>query len=175
MGLHKRNKHVGRYDFNALTQALPELKKYVIKAPLGGESINFSDPIAVKLLNKALLMLHYSVTYWDIPQGYLCPPIPGRADYIHRLAELLERDNSAIKHSLINALDIGMGANCIYPIIGSVDYDWKYVASDIDPISVSSAKLIVQNNRALKGRIDCQTSFLTYLRLSFRSLCPDHI
>ncbi|MDV7103453.1 23S rRNA (adenine(1618)-N(6))-methyltransferase RlmF [Vibrio sp. TH_r3] len=155
-GLHKRNKHLGRYDFNALIHALPELEKYVIKAPNGGQSINFSDPVAVKLLNKALLNFHYSVTYWDIPQGYLCPPIPGRADYIHRLAEMLERDNSDLQHSLIKVLDIGMGANCIYPIIGSVDYGWKYVASDIDPVSVSCANLIVQNNNVLNGRIQCR-------------------
>ncbi|WP_413283249.1 23S rRNA (adenine(1618)-N(6))-methyltransferase RlmF [Vibrio sp. MA40-2] len=155
-GLHKKNKHIGRYDFSALIQVLPELEKYVIEPPHGGKSINFSDPVAVKLLNKALLIFHYNVTYWDIPQGYLCPPIPGRADYVHRLSELLERDNPNLDHSLIMALDIGLGANCIYPIIGCVDYNWKYVASDIDPVSISCANVIVQNNRALKDQIECR-------------------
>ena len=41
------------------------------------------------MLNRAILMHHYGVKSWDIPAGYLCPPIPGRADYIHSVADLL--------------------------------------------------------------------------------------
>lgn len=113
-GLHKRNLHHSRYDFNQLVKATPELKKYVVKNPKGEASINFADPQAVKLLNKALLAHHYGVISWDIPKGYLCPPIPGRADYIHRLAELLSKDGKQVKHESVNAFDVGVGANCIY-------------------------------------------------------------
>lgn len=156
-GLHKNNRHQGRYDFSALTCALPQLKKHVIQTPKGERSINFSDPIAVKLLNRALLAYHYGVKHWDIPQGYLCPPIPGRADYIHRAAELLNRD---VQPNKVRALDIGVGANCIYPIIGVTEYDWQCTASDIDPVSVNNANTIAQSNSNLKGKIEChlQTS-----------------
>ncbi|OEF06693.1 23S rRNA (adenine(1618)-N(6))-methyltransferase RlmF [Vibrio genomosp. F10] len=155
-GLHKKNKHHGRYDFEALMVALPELKPCVINNPRGEKSINFSDPLAVKLLNKALLAHHYKVTEWDIPKGYLCPPIPGRADYIHRAAELLSNESKSIKHTLVRALDIGVGANCIYPIIGVCDYGWQYVASDIDEVSVENANKIAANNERLQRHIECR-------------------
>ncbi|UUM29497.1 23S rRNA (adenine(1618)-N(6))-methyltransferase RlmF [Vibrio japonicus] len=155
-GLHPRNLHQGRYDFPKLIAALPELKRYVIKNPKGEQSINFSDPTSVKLLNKALLAHHYGVTFWDIPEGYLCPPIPGRADYVHRLAELLTKESKSLKHKLVRALDVGVGANCIYPIVGSTQYGWTYVGSDVDPVSVKNANLIAENNSGLKGKIECR-------------------
>ncbi|CAM3594652.1 Ribosomal RNA large subunit methyltransferase F [Vibrio aerogenes CECT 7868] len=155
-GLHPRNKHQGRYDFPALVKALPELKKHVTVNPKGEQTVNFSDPLAVKLLNKALLSCHYQVTMWDIPQGYLCPPIPGRADYIHRAAELLKKDQPGLDMGQIRALDIGVGANCIYPIIGVCDYGWHYVASDVDPVSVKNARRIAESNPVLKGKIACR-------------------
>ncbi|NIY94224.1 23S rRNA (adenine(1618)-N(6))-methyltransferase RlmF [Vibrio diazotrophicus] len=155
-GLHNRNRHKGNYDFMALCKVLPELKPHLIKNPKGDWSISFSDPIAVKLLNKALLALHYGVTFWDIPQGYLCPPIPGRADYIHRVADLLQSENSSLKQNGVRALDIGVGANCIYPIIGVTEYGWSYVGSDVDPVSVKQANNIALHNHNLKGRIECR-------------------
>ena len=88
-GLHERNAHNGRYDFKKLVIAEPQLKPFVIKNPKGEDSINFSEPKAVKMLNKALLAAYYDIQFWDIPDTYLCPPIPGRADYVHRVAELL--------------------------------------------------------------------------------------
>ena len=81
--LHPRSKHRNRYDFAKLIKATPELGAFVAINKYGDESIDFFNPKAVKALNKALLKLHYSINYWDIPDQYLCPPIPGRADYIH--------------------------------------------------------------------------------------------
>ena len=152
-GLHARNRHKGNYDFDALCQALPELKRHLIKNPKGDWTIAFSDPLAVKLFNKALLALHYGVTNLDIPEGYLCPPIPGRADYIHRVADLLSQDCPAVNHKAVRALDIGIGANCIYPIVGVTEYGWSYVGSDVDPVSVKQANLIASSNSLLKGKI----------------------
>ncbi|MDG3084974.1 23S rRNA (adenine(1618)-N(6))-methyltransferase RlmF [Vibrio hannami] len=156
VGLHKSNKHRGRYNFDALVTSLPELKKHIIKNPKGEKSINFSDPESVKMLNKALLAHHYMIKEWDIPRGYLCPPIPGRADYVHRVASLLENESSKLAHKKVNALDIGVGANCIYPIVGAVDYGWNYIGSDIDPISVKTANTIAKGNPVLKNKIECR-------------------
>lgn len=155
-GLHKRSLHQGRYDFAQLTKALPELKTHVVKNPKGEPSINFSDPVAVKLLNKALLAHHYDVTEWDIPEGYLCPPIPGRADYIHRLADLLSDGRKGFKHDQVRALDIGVGANCIYPIVGATQYGWNYLGSDVDQVSVDNANHIAQGNSVLNGRVEAR-------------------
>lgn len=155
-GLHKRNVHQGRYDFERLVKALPELKQHVVKNPVGEATIRFDDPIAVKLLNKALLAEHYGVTHWDIPQGYLCPPIPGRADYIHRLADFIVSEAPKLNHQLVKALDIGVGANCIYPIVGATQYGWQYVGSDVDVVSVENANGIAAENRVLKDKVECR-------------------
>ncbi|MDF5114561.1 RlmF-related methyltransferase, partial [Vibrio parahaemolyticus] len=150
-GLHERNVHRGRYDFKKLVESEPQLKPFVIKNPKGEDSINFSDPNAVKMLNKALLAAYYGVEFWDIPDTYLCPPIPGRADYIHRVAELLDSEvKGQYAHQKVKALDIGVGANCIYPIVGVTKYGWHYTGSDVDPKSIQSAQTIVEHNRVLK-------------------------
>ena len=91
--LHPLNKHRARYDFKVLTEALPELASFVTMNVYNDESVDFSNPEAVKALNKALLKYYYGINYWDIPEGYLCPPIPGRADYIHHIAGFLRRKN----------------------------------------------------------------------------------
>lgn len=157
--LHPRNPHQGRYDFEVLTRALPELAKHTITNPKGESTINFSDSAAVRVLNQALLAHYYGVKFWDIPEGYLCPPIPGRADYIHYIADLLaqtthvNKDNTPPTGKEIHALDIGTGASVIYPIIGSQSYGWRFTASDIDPISVNTAALICKSNPKLKAAI----------------------
>ncbi|TOM18150.1 23S rRNA (adenine(1618)-N(6))-methyltransferase RlmF [Vibrio parahaemolyticus] len=153
-GLHERNAHRGRYDFKKLVASEPQLKSFVIKNPKGEDSINFSDPNAVKMLNKALLAAYYDIEYWDIPEHYLCPPIPGRADYIHRVAELLDGEvKGKYRHQNVRALDVGVGANCIYPIVGVTQYGWHYTGSDVDPKSIESATDIVERNATLNGKI----------------------
>lgn len=126
----------------------PELQQFVFVNEFGNETINFKDPKAVKTLNKSLLKFYYGISYWDIPDGFLCPPIPGRADYIHYLADLLATDNRGVipigKH--IKTLDVGVGANCIYPLIGMKEYDWNFVGSDIDDAAIRSARNIVHAN-----------------------------
>lgn len=154
---HPRNAHQGHYDFVALGRVCPELIAHIVLTPRGEQSINFSDAAAVLLLNKALLQLQYQIQHWVIPAGYLCPPIPGRADYIHALADILAGSMAAdvasglnlIQGAHIRALDIGTGASCIYPLIGARSYGWKFTASDIDPVSISTAKFIVQHNTGL--------------------------
>jgi 23S rRNA (adenine1618-N6)-methyltransferase len=121
----------------------------------GDESIDFFDPSAVKSLNKALLKHHYKIDFWDIPENYLCPPIPGRADYIHYVADLLAAENNGKvpRGPVITCLDIGIGASCIYPIIGTTEYGWSFVGADIDPVSIHSARKIVEMNPVLNERI----------------------
>jgi 23S rRNA (adenine1618-N6)-methyltransferase len=80
--LHPRNRHQGRYDFPALIKTTPELA-FVITNPYGKESIDFASPDAVRVFNRALLKAFYGIQHWDIPADYLCPPVPGRADYVH--------------------------------------------------------------------------------------------
>lgn len=151
-GLHPRNLHRAPYDFRLLCEHLPELAQFVITNPAQFKTIDFSNPIAVKTLNKALLKYHYKIDFWDIPDQYLCPPIPGRSDYIHYMADLLSQQNGANGKS-ITALDIGTGANCIYPILGNRIYDWKFIGTDIDPVAIKHASSIIEANTNLKNAI----------------------
>ncbi len=155
--LHPRNKHIDRYDLQALSATTPELFSFVKQNVHGNETIDFANPQAVKTLNKALLKHHYNIDFWEIPENYLCPPIPGRADYIHHIADLLQVHNYGnipVGSDKVTCVDIGVGANCVYPIIGVNEYDWFFIGSDIDPLAVECAKAIVANNMVLKGNVE---------------------
>ncbi|QDO86322.1 23S rRNA (adenine(1618)-N(6))-methyltransferase RlmF [Shewanella psychropiezotolerans] len=184
-GLHERNLHRDGYDFELLIEASSELKPFVRPNPYDNLSIDFSDPQAVKALNLALLKAHYQIESWDIPQGFLCPPIPGRVDYLHYVADLLagnipqqvsqepsvgSSDGQNVPASMkglakaatktnrvptgpkIKALDIGTGANGIYPILGIQSYGWQFIASDVDPLSITNVESIIQANFCLQGK-----------------------
>lgn len=154
--LHPENRHHGRYPIPTLIEANPSLKSFVQKNPRGQLTVDFHSPEAVVALNTALLKHFYNVQYWSIPNGYLCPPIPGRADYLHYLSDLLEADVSISRQrpKNIRVLDIGTGANIIYPLLGSQLFGWSFVASDVDNTSISCAKQTVAQNPHLRGRID---------------------
>jgi len=153
--LHPRNRHRERYDFKQLIESCPELSPFVALNAYNDESIDFFNPAAVKMLNKALLKYYYDVENWDIPQHYLCPPIPGRADYIHYMADLLSSCNNGKipEGQQIKCLDIGVGANCVYPLIGNKEYAWSFIGSDIDAVSIESSMKIVALNPVLQGKI----------------------
>ncbi|MGB8814959.1 MAG: RlmF-related methyltransferase, partial [Paracoccaceae bacterium] len=132
--LHPRNQHSEGYDFVRLVAQTPELEAFTISNPLGQTTIDFQDVKAVRMLNRALLKTHYNIDFWDIPAGYLCPPIPGRVDYIHYLADLLADSNNQAtpRGRHIKALDIGTGASLVYPLTGQSEYGWHFTGVDID-------------------------------------------
>lgn len=148
--VHPRSRHAGRYDFTLLTRSCPELGSYASLNPAGEPTIDFADPRAVLALNRALLKTYYGVSSWDLPPGYLCPPIPGRADYVHAAADLI----GARRGEGVRVLDVGVGANCIYPIIGRAEYGWRFTGCDTDPAALASAQRIVEANPCLAGAVD---------------------
>lgn len=156
--LHPRNKHRSRYDFDVLLHKTPELKTFIYTNEHGIETIDFSNPLAVKTLNKALLKTYYGILDWNLPEDYLCPPIPGRADYIHQIADLLaaENQNMIPTGEAIMGLDIGVGANCIYPILGNSEYGWSFVATDIDATALENCVSIIEKNPHLSEVISLQ-------------------
>ena len=146
--LHPRNKNNKVYDLKALAREHPPLASYIIIGKHGLPTIKFSNPKAVLELNKALLISHYNISGWSVPEGYLCPPIPGRADYMHHIADILStaNNNKVPKGSHINAFDLGVGANCVYPLIGQTEYNWSFVATDFDKVALKNAKTILKKN-----------------------------
>lgn len=145
-GLHPRNRHHGRYDFPALIRVHPPLARHLVPHPVEGDTVNFADPAAVLALNRALLAHHYGLDRYELHPGALCPPIPGRADYLHHLADLLAEstpDRRPPRGPALRILDLGVGANCIYPLLGAREYGWSFVGADISPASLDSARRLV--------------------------------
>jgi 23S rRNA (adenine1618-N6)-methyltransferase len=140
--VHPKNPFAKDYDFDTLIQQYPILKKFVFVNDYGNKSIKFSDQQAVKALNSALLKVHYGLDYWDIPEDNLCPPIPGRLDYLLHIADLVAKPE-------VRLLDIGAGANLIYPILGTCHFNWQCTASEVDIDSLKNAQEIIDKNSIL--------------------------
>lgn len=147
--LHPRNKHQQPYDFAALCAAVPALSAFVRDNGYGQLSIDFANSDAVKTLNQALLKQLYSVAHWQLPDGFLCPAVPGRVDYLHYLADLLAllNKNKVPTGSKVQLLDTGCGANLIYPLLAQAEYGWKITASELDPVAAKAAHLVIEQNQ----------------------------
>ena len=149
VGFHPRSYHSTRYDLVGLAEVHAPLKE-LIRSVHGQLTLDFANPAAVKALNTALLKHFYGIKWWDIPAGFLCPPVPGRADYVHSIADLLLEEQGA----QVKILDVGVGANTIYPLLGHQLYGWCFVGSDVDAQSLSAAQKILQMNPELAGSIE---------------------
>lgn len=153
--LHPNNQHNQGYDFVALIAAYPALSPFVIFNKVKQYSIDFADPVAVKTLNAALLAHHYQIVGWDIPDGFLCPPIPGRVDYVHHVADLFSGSEALKTQSNpIRLLDIGIGANGIYSLLASRIYGWHCTGSDVNQQAVDNVRKILKCNPTLQGLVD---------------------
>jgi len=132
-----------------LIEVNPELKNYLSKNKYDQETIDFKNNLAVIELNRALLLKGYNIKFWAVDPKYLCPAVPGRADYLHHLADLLNYKQD----SNFKIFDLGVGANCIYPILGNSIYNWKFVCSDVNEQSVKLARQIVLANPQFRDKI----------------------
>ena len=141
--MHPKNPFSKDYDFDFLSTHNEALKDFIFVNKHGTHTIRFADPNAVMALNQALLKAGYNIK-WSIPEGCLCPPIPGRLDYLLYVDDLIDKTN-------VNMLDVGTGANLIYPILGTCHFKWKCVGSEIEKDSVEHAKRLVEQNPELSS------------------------
>ncbi len=153
--LHPANPHQAGYDMAALQQSFPALAPLLLTTARGEQSIDFANPVAVKTLNQALLAHHYQLPYWDVPAGYLCPAVPGRLDYLLYLADLLKTSHQGKtpKSRNLKLLDVGCGANLIYPLLAARHFGWQVVASDIDQGALQHGATMLQRHQ-LGDRIE---------------------
>lgn len=149
--MHKQNPHSKGYNFDKLITVSPSLEQYVLVTAHGNKSIDFSKAAAVLELNKALLAEHYALVEYQLPRNYLIPPVPGRADYLWHLNDLLIERGIINKQQTTKGLDIGTGANSIYPIIGSQQFGWNMVGADIDEKAIAIAKENISKNSLEKN------------------------
>jgi 23S rRNA (adenine1618-N6)-methyltransferase len=141
--MNKKNKYFNNPpNFDYLASIYPNFSQYVYKNKFGGYSIDWRDKKALKELNKVLLDYDFGISYWDIPDGFLIPSIPSRCNYIHWLSDLL----GPLNIEKVNGLDIGTGANLIYPILGHQIYGWKFIGSDINYESLVNCQKIISTN-----------------------------
>ena len=142
----------------------PGRQKHIVRAAEskgGRDTINFADPNAVRLLNAALLKVDYGIQDWHLPPEKLCPPVPGRADYVHHLADILHESTRARRipeGTGVVGLDIGTGSSLIYPLLGASSYGWKFLGSECDPDSFASAERIASANPGLDISVRYQPS-----------------
>ena len=149
--MHPNNIHNEAYPLVALQEKHLPLKKFIHHNSHGKETIDFANPEAVFHLNKALLKHYYRVTDWNIPSGYLCPPIPSRVDYLHHLNDLLHEKTPS---DTIKIVDIGTGANCIYALLAHQVFQWDAVGCDIDIKAVHAAQENVNATIGLSEHIE---------------------
>ncbi|MEO7917337.1 MAG: 23S rRNA (adenine(1618)-N(6))-methyltransferase RlmF [Dokdonella sp.] len=159
-GPHPRNRHQGRYNLPALSGALPELRQWIVQRR-GDSTVDFSDQRAVLALNRALLAHWYRVRGWELPAAALCPGVPGRADLIHYLADLLASDHGGKlqRGPSVRVLDIGVGASAVYPLIGAGEYGWSFVGVDVSLAALDSAKCILAANPTMAASIELRRQY----------------
>ncbi len=155
--MHPENPHRTPYNFNRLRRANPDLNPFIFMNQHWKETIDFANPEAVFQLNKALLLHHYRLDTYALLRPHLCPAVPGRADYLYQIKNLLEdgfgRKNEQ-ENTPLRVLDIGVGANCIYPIIGAQGLGWQMVGVDICESSVEAAQKIIAGTEGLAEKIE---------------------
>lgn len=145
--MHPNNRHINGYDFDLLCQGTPALAEKLTTTLGDKTSIDFADPESVRLLNQALLLSVYGIKQWHLPASALCPPVPGRADYLHYLNDYLGGLTG------MSGIDVGTGASAIYPLLAVSLFDCQMVASDISKRSLANVKKILSANPKYVGAI----------------------
>lgn len=140
-------------DFASLGRLFPSLASFLEKG-----SIDFADPTALAELTKALLFVDFDLKV-SLPPDRLCPTVTSRLNYILYLSDLLQRDprlriderSRYVRESFggdsdVLGLDIGCGASAIYSLLGHRLLGWRFVCSELDPVSLSAARLNAEQN-----------------------------
>ena len=158
--MHVNNPFDSNYKFSLLVNAVPELEAFIIPGKFARKSIDFSDPEAIYMLNKALLKWRFNVN-WTLKEGHLCPAVPGRFDYLLHANDLL----SKIEGRRARMLDIGTGASLIYPLLGTAAFNWECVGSEVDKEAISYAKGLIRMNASMLGtKLDGKSLRVTYFQ-----------
>lgn len=149
--LHDLNpyKHI-KPDFHKLSERRPELKQCMAVTRHGAATVDWSNPLASRLLSEAMLSEDFGLDV-VFSADRLCPPLPNRINYLCWLAEIFRlcgidvADRNSESHTSV--IDIGVGASCIYPLLGNKLFGWSFVGSDIDEDSISEARELINKNR----------------------------
>lgn len=157
--MHPRNPYRGKDpNHEQLVDQFPELKQYLRPAKRKGDRPTLAlttNPAAAIAYNCALLKRDFGIN-WSIPVGRLCPPIASRVNYVLWVQDLIKLNRPKTQPSVdrVVGIDIGTGANAIYPLLGTaLDSTWHFVATDVDESALSLAKKNMEANPRLQRRI----------------------
>ena len=158
--MHPRNVFAASNpDFATLAATRPRLLPYLIETKDGRHTIDFSSWDAVFELNRALLDACYGVKHWEVPRGHLCPPAANRANYVHWIEDLLALSRPASASAsaagpAVVGLDVGVGASCVYPLIGASLNGWRFVGIDVTDVAVAGARANAAGNPAIRHLVE---------------------
>lgn len=113
--------------------------------------MDFQNPQMVKQLTKSLLKRDFHLNL-ELPEDRLCPPVPIRYEYIQYISSLLDTTPPSLSQSpdpnrQVVGIDIGVGASCIYPLLGCAAHpNWRFKGTDIDLNNLFYARRNVEIN-----------------------------
>eukprot|EP01039_Chlorochromonas_danica_P004098 gene4098-4486_t len=130
----------------------------------------------VEAVTKTLLHHDFQILWKGLP-GFLSPPLPNRLNYLCYLYDLITttaflyppppapapappiseggQSLPSTFPAAVHILDIGTGANVIYPLLGTRLYtNWQFSGSDVNPTALRHATENVQANPRLAHHIN---------------------
>ncbi|CAH8502253.1 unnamed protein product [Schistosoma turkestanicum] len=147
--MHQRNIYKQkRPNFKELAAKFDFFDAVAVKDECGRVTLDFRIPSHLSALSKALLLNDFGLNV-DFPGDRLIPTVPLRLNYILWLEDLikgLQRFSERVK-----ILDIGVGASCIYPLLGSAKNSWQFFGTESDVRNFSLAKENVDKNNLSKS------------------------
>ena len=125
-----------RPNFVLLCQKYPELDACVIKRRRSGDVISstipvfdFKDEHVLRTLTTVLFKDEFNLDV-VLPHDRLTPPLPNRVNYLRWLSVLLNSSAGTVSNNSTRSsphiLDIGVGASCVYPLLGHRMYGWQF-------------------------------------------------
>ena len=135
---HTRNPYQEPLDLHELSKARGgALSRFVTRSAGGELKFAWKSAEAMRMLTEVLLERDFGVEVKCHP-GRLCPPLPNRLNYLYWLDDLLE--HWSLEEQRVHVLDVGVGSNAIYPILGNKQFGWRFTGSDIDGESLEWAR-----------------------------------
>ncbi|VEL10732.1 unnamed protein product [Protopolystoma xenopodis] len=154
--MHLRNPFRTKPNFQKLAENYDFFREAVAQDEKGKFVVDFKQPKQLAALSKAILLSEFNLEV-DFPLDRMIPTVPLRMNYILWIEDLLSRMPNVLYYLFIldtkfdqgsiNILDIGVGASCIYPLLGARKNDWNFVGTEIDARSFSFAIMNVFKNR----------------------------
>ncbi|XP_071944502.1 RNA N(6)-adenosine-methyltransferase mettl16-like [Antedon mediterranea] len=145
--MHPRNIYFNNPpDFAKLCEKYPDFKSHTLTSSSAKVNIDFKDPEALRSLTCTLLKEDFGLDV-HLPIDRIIPTVPLRLNYILWIEDLLRKSDIPLDRQ-ITGIDIGCGSSCIYPLLGFKLNNWKFIASEVDSLSLQYAKENVQENNA---------------------------